>query len=200
MFAKQSHSYTPAEYLALEEKAEYKSEYFQGKIVAMAGASLNHSRIVRNLSALLNQAFAAKPCEVFTTDVRLWIEKRNFFTYPDVIVVCDEPQFFKDRTDTITNPQIIIEVLSKSTAEYDRSDKFHAYWTLDSFAEYVLVDQYRVQVEYFRRVSGKQWELQVFTRLDESLSLKSIEVKLPLEQIYQRVNWEEIPQDSAAGL
>jgi Uma2 family endonuclease len=99
-------------------------------------------------------------------------------------------------TDTITNPQIIIEVLSKSTAEYDRSDKFHAYWTLDSFAEYVLVDQYRVQVEYFRRVSGKQWELQVFTRLDESLSLKSIEVKLPLEQIYQRINWEEVNQDS----
>lgn len=88
-------------------------------------------------------------------------------------------------------------MLSKSTAEYDRSDKFHAYWTLASFEEYVLVDQYRVQVEYFRRVSDKQWELQVFTRLDELLGLKSIEVKLPLEQIYQRVNWDQVSQDSA---
>lgn len=88
-------------------------------------------------------------------------------------------------------------MLSKSTAEHDRSDKFHAYWTLGSFEEYVLVDQYRVQVEYFRRVSDKQWELQVFTRLDEFLNLKSIEAKLPLEQIYQRVNWDQVSQDSA---
>ena len=191
MLTKQHRTYTREEYLLLEEKAEYKSEYRQGKIVAMAGASLNHNRIVSNMHAALYNAIEAKSCEVFMSDLRLWIEKRRLYTYPDVTVICDEPEFVEDRTDTIINPKIIIEVLSKSTESYDRGDKFHAYWTLDTFEEYVLVDQYRVHVEYFRKIDEKIWEIIVLTRADETLTLKSIEIEIPLGKIYRNVEFEE---------
>ena len=194
MFAKQFDFYTPEQYLALEEKAEYKSEYYQGEIVAMAGASINHNRITRNVATELTNAFANKPCEAFTSDLRLWIERRQFYTYPDVMVVCGDLEFFKDRTDTITNPQIIIEVLSESTESYDRSQKFHAYWTLDSLVEYVLIDQYRRRVEYFRRVSEREWLLRVFTKMDDVLKLESLSLEILIEAIYRNVVWEEQPQ------
>ena len=113
------------------------------------------------------------------------------YTYPDVMVVCGEPEFLEGRSDTIINPKVILEVLSKSTAAYDRSDKFHAYWSLDSFDEYVLIDQYRVHVEYFRRESEKIWELDVLTDIDDVLHLKSIEIEIPLSKIYRNVKWAE---------
>lgn len=188
---KQHRSYTREEYLVLEEKAEYKSEYRQGEIVAMGGASLDHNRIVSNAHAALYNAIAAKSCEVFMSDLRLWIEKRGLYTYPDVTVICGEPKFVEGRTDTIVNPKIIIEVLSKSTENYDRGDKFHAYWTLDTFEEYVLVDQYRVHVEYFRRLDEKVWEIIVLTNMNDLLNLKSIEVDIPLGKIYRNVAFEE---------
>ena len=188
---KQRRVYTRAEYLLLEEKAEYKSEYRQGEIVAMTGASLDHHRIIISLSTFLTNAFESKSCEVFTNDLRLWIERKRLYTYPDVMVVCDKPEFVEGRTDTIVNPKIIIEVLSKSTESYDRGDKFHAYWTLDTFAEYVLIDQYRLHVEYFRKIDEKVWEIIVLTKADERLNLKSIEVEIPLGKIYRNVAVEE---------
>jgi Uma2 family endonuclease len=157
----------------------------------MAGASLAHNRIVGNIHAALHNALQTKPCDVFMSDLRLWIEQENRAVYPDIMVICGEPQLLEGRTDTVTNPKLIIEVLSKSTAEDDRSDKFQAYWSLDTFEEYVLVDQYRMRVEYFRRVSEKLWELLVFTQPGDILTLKSIEVALPLAQIYHQVRWEQ---------
>ena len=121
--------------------------------------------------------------------MRLHIEPKSIYAYPDVMVVCGEPEFVEERTDTIINPKVVIEVLSKSTESYDRGDKFHAYWSLDSFEEYVLIDQYRVHVEYFRRVNDKIWELRVLTKQDERLILQSVEVEIELSQIYRRVKW-----------
>ena len=137
---KQRRVYTREEYLLLEEKAEYKSEYRQGEIVAMTGASLNHNRIIISLSTFLTNAFESRSRETFTNDLRLWIERKRLYTYPDVMVICGQPKFVEGRADTIVNPKIIIEVLSKLTESYDRGDKFYAYWALDTFAEYVLVD------------------------------------------------------------
>lgn len=191
MLAYEDHHYTPAEYFAFEEKAAYKSEYRQGRIVAMAGTSLNHNRIAGNAYTALNNVLAGKACETFIGDVRLWIEKKELYTYPDVMVVCGPPEFAAGRTDTLTNPKVIIEVLSESTESYDRGDKFHAYWTLAAFAEYVLIDQYRVQVEYFRRIDEKIWEINILTRPDETLVLKSVGVKIPLQDLYRHVAWEE---------
>jgi len=197
MLAQERQLYTRAEYLALEEKADYRSEYRQGEIVAMAGASVNHNRITINVSTALTNAFAEKSCEAFSSDLRVWVERRNLFTYPDVMAVCGDLTFYDDRTDTITNPQVIIEVLSESTAAYDRGEKFQAYWTLDSLAEYVLIDQYRVRVEYFRRISEKEWRLIVLTKTDDVLTLESVGVDLALDQIYRNVVWEEKNEELA---
>ncbi|MDM8521521.1 Uma2 family endonuclease [Anaerolineales bacterium HSG6] len=183
--------YSFADYLVIEEEAEYKSEYINGQIVAMAGASANHNRIASNLHATIYNALDEKPCETFISDLRVWIEDKQRGTYPEVMVVCGKLEFYTDRTDTITNPTVIIEVLSKSTAGIDRGAKFQAYWKLPSFAEYVLVDQYRVQVEYFRRVSEKEWQLLVFTNLDDTLILQSVGVELSLSRIYRKVVWEK---------
>ena len=180
--------YTPQEYLRLEKQAVTRSEYHQGQIVAMAGATVTHNRINVNLTVELVNLLRDKPCDVFANDLRVQLPRENRYVYPDLVIVCGEPEFDEDDPDTLINPQVIIEVLSNSTANYDRGDKFHAYWTLDSFAEYVLVDQYKMRVEYFRRVNEKLWELRVLTKPDDLLELKSLDVVLPLSSIYRRVH------------
>jgi Uma2 family endonuclease len=191
MLAKEQSFYTPEEYLALEEQADYKSEYYHGEIIAMSGGSLNHNRIAKNISFAIDEMLAGQPGESFIGDVRLWVEKKNLYTYPDVMVVCDGAELVAGRTDTIINPKVVIEVLSASTERYDRGDKFRAYWTLNSIEEYVLIDQYGPRVEYFRRVSEKEWRLLVLTKMDDVLSLASIQVDLSLIQIYRNVVWED---------
>ena len=191
MLAKEDRFYTPAEYFALEEQASYKSEYRQGEIIAMAGGSLNHNRIAKNTCFAIDEALAGKSCESFLGDVRLWVAKKELYTYPDIMVVCGLAELAEGRTDTLTNPLLLIEVLSESTAGYDRGDKFQAYWTLESLVEYVLIDQYRTRVEYFQRVSQKEWRLLVLTKLEETLLLESIEADIPLSQIYRNVTWEK---------
>lgn len=191
MLAKEHHAYTHAEYFALEDEADYKSEYFHGQIVAMAGASLNHNRLAKNISFAVDNAAAGKSCEAFIGDVRLWIEQRDSYTYPDVMAICGEPEFVEGRPDTVINPKVIIEVLSESTESYDRGDKFQAYWTLDSFEEYVLVDQYRMRVEYFKRISEKEWRLRILTKPDDELAFESIDVTIPLDEIYRNVTWDD---------
>ena len=187
----QQRFYTPEEYLELEDRAEHKSEYLDGEIVALTGTSLNHNRVAKNIAFAIEGEISRTPCEVFFAEIKVWIEARNYFTYPDVMVLCGKKQLYKNRSDTVTNPQIIIEVLSKSTERYDRNDKFYAFWTLDSLAEYVLVDQYRMRVEYFKQTSEKEWMLRVFTQPDETLVLQSINLEIPLSDIYHRVEWEE---------
>ena len=132
--------YTPDEYLALEEKADYRSEFENGAIVAMAGGSLNHARIIRNVDRAFGRKIK-KDCESLTTDVKVRVENYRKFYYPDVLVICGEPQFYQQRDDTITNPILIVEVLSDSTEAKDRGEKFAAYQTLESLQEYILVSQ-----------------------------------------------------------
>ena len=189
MFAKDHQYYTHAEYFAIEEQSETKSEYHQGEIVAQAGATIDHNRIALNTANVIINALAGTPCETFVADLRVWIEKRDRYVYPDVMVVCGDPAFIEGRTDTITNPKVVIEVLSESTEHYDRSSKFHAYWTLAGFEEYVLIDQSQMRVEYFRRMSDKEWLLRVLTKPEDSLLLESIEVEIALEKIYRNVTW-----------
>ncbi len=190
MFAKSLQIYTHQDYLTIEEQAETKSEYHSGHITARAGASLKHNRIVGNVYASLYNALLDSDCEVFMSDLRLWLEQTDRYTYPDLMVVCGEADLAEGRTDTITNPTVIIEVLSQSMANYDRSDKFHAYRTLDSFVEYLLIDQHQLRVEYFRRERDTLWEIGIFTRLEETIALKSIGVELSLGQIYRKVTFE----------
>lgn len=182
----ESKKYTPAEYLALEEKAEYRSEYENGEIVAMAGGSLNHARITSNIDRSFGNKLDKK-CESFTTDVKVRVESYRKFYYPDVLVICDEPEFYKKRNDTIINPILIVEVLSDSTEAKDRGEKFAAYQTLETLQEYILVSQDKAKVEQLKRENDGTWKYQATIGLKSRVKFTSIEVELELNEIYQRV-------------
>jgi Uma2 family endonuclease len=186
----QKQYYTPEEYLELEATAEYKSEYIDGQIIPMAGASINHNRITGNFYAALNFAFKNQNYEVFMGDIRLWIPQKLIYTYPDVIIIADELEFFNNRTDTITNPQVITEVLSKSTKSYDREDKFAAYRTIPTFQEYLLIDQNRIHVEQFSKIGKKRWNLCEYDEEDENISLITVPFTISLQDLYNKVNFE----------
>src|ERR1700757_5307277 len=130
--------YTVAEYLALERKAEYKSEYFDGEIIAMTGASEKHNLIVTNVIGELRQGLKERPCRVYPSDMRVKIPRTRTYVYPDVIVVCEEPKFDDDYRDTLLNLLLIVEFLSESTESYDRGRKFIQYRKIDSLSEYIL--------------------------------------------------------------
>src|SRR6476646_3610732 len=137
MQAQEQHSYSPEEYLKLEELSEFKSEYYNGQIFPMAGGTPNHNRIAVNLGSAMNVALTDQDYDVFISDMRLWIPRAGLYTYPDVMVVAGELEFAEGRKDTITNPLVIVEVLSESTKNYDRGEKFEFYRTRHSFREYV---------------------------------------------------------------
>ena len=180
---------TPEEYIAAERKATLKSEYLSGETVAMSGASLAHNLITMNTATQLYNQLIEGGCRVFTGDMRVGIGPGVSYFYPDVTVVCDKPRFEDDVFDTLINPQVVIEVLSDSTANYDRGEKFIRYRQLESLQEYILISQDQVHVEHYLR-QGKQWVLSEFSALENVLPLTSIEAELPLRQIYRFVEFE----------
>ena len=178
--------YTPEEYLALEEKAEYRSEYEDGIITAMAGGSLNHAQITANISRNFGNKMSEK-CTALTTDVKVRVESYRKFYYPDVLVICGEPKLYQNRNDTITNPILIVEVLSDSTEAKDRGEKMLAYRTLESLREYVLVSQNKAIVEQYAINKEGNWIHKATIGLKSTVKFESIEIELTLEEIYQRV-------------
>jgi Uma2 family endonuclease len=196
MQVKQQQYYTPEEYLELEETADYKSEYIDGQIIPMAGGTINHNQIALNLSTELNYAFKKQSYRVYMGDLRLWIAQKRIYTYPDVMIIAGEAEFFNDRKDVITNPQIIVEVLSKSTKNYDREDKFEAYRTIPTFQEYLLIDQYRVYVEQFSKIGKKQWNLREYDEEDEAIAFASVPFEISLQDLYNKVNFELVEPEN----
>ena len=145
------------DYLKQEEKADFKSEYINGKIIPMTGATINHNQIVGNIYAELHFAFKKLDYRVYVANVRLWIPEKRIFTYPDIMVIQGEPIYYENREDTIVNPSLIIEVLSPSTENYDKEGKFAAYRSINSVAEYVLVSKTQIYAEKFVKTGDKQW-------------------------------------------
>ena len=179
-------------YLAREVNAEYKSEYRDGQVVALASASSNHNLIAGNMYIALRQALGKRPYRVYVNDMRLYVKKSKLYTYPDVIVVCGKVDFVSGRRDTLTNPTVIIEVWSDSTRDYDRGEKFGMYRGLASLQDYVMIDQDQVHAEHYRR-DGHFWVLEALDDVQGSLKLSSIEVQVPLREIYSQVEWEDKP-------
>ena len=177
---------TPQEYLTWERKQPFKNEYHNGQIVAMSGASRWHNRITVDLTVQLSNQLMESECEVFAGEMRVRTSPTVSYLYPDVIVVCGEPRFEDDTFDTLLNPIIVIEVLSPSTAAYDRGEKFESYKQLASLQEYILISQDRVRVESYCR-QGTRWIHNTFQRLEDVLPLASIECEVPLRAIYRRV-------------
>jgi Uma2 family endonuclease len=178
---------TPEEYLAIERKAEYKSEYFNGEMFAMAGASERHVLIVTNVVAELRGQLRQRPCTVYSTDLRVRVSPTALYTYPAVVVVCEQPQFADDQRDTLLNPTLIVEVLSESTKDYDRGEKFEQCRSLASLNEYVLIAQDKHHVEHFVRQPDNRWLLSETNWLEDTIHLSSIDCDLALIEVYDKV-------------
>lgn len=174
----------------IEDRADYKSEYYQGQIYAMAGGTVRHSQISSNIITLLSNALSNKPCRVFNSDLRLNVQDNGLYTYPDVMVICGKVELLPDRQDTVTNPVLIVEVLSESTRDYDMTFKFELYRSLPSLEHYLLVDSDKVLVRYFRRVGDGQWLMHELIGMDDVLDVVHLDMQLTLAQIYHAVELE----------
>ena len=182
---------TPEEYLAFERKAENKNEYVNGEIFAMTGASRKHNLIVGNLVRELGQQLKGKPCEVYPGEMRVKAPASRSYVYPDVVVVCSEPQFEDDHFDTLLNPTLVVEVLSKSTESYNRLAKSSYYRTIESLSEYLLVSQEEYRVEQYLKQADGRWLLSDVRLLEGLIELTSIGCSLALRDIYDRITFDE---------
>ncbi len=174
----------PEEYLANERSAEHKSEYVDGEAVAMAGASYAHNLIVANVVGTLWGRMRGTPCAVMPSDLKVKASTKIY--YPDVTVLCGEPLFLDDQQDVLLNPSLIVEVLSESTKNFDRGEKFMRYRLIESLQDYVLVAQSETHVEHFRR-EKELWVLAETRDPDDRVAIESIGCELPLADVYDRV-------------
>ncbi len=182
---------SPEEYLARERRAEVKSEYHDGEVFAMSGASRAHNLIVTNFVRELSLRLRDRDCEVYPSDMRVKVDPTGLYTYPDVIVVCGEPAFEDEHVDTLLNPTLLIEVLSESTEASDRGKKFEHYRKLETLQGVVLVTQDEAHAERFTRQPDGQWLLGEASGLEAALHLASIDVTLPLADIYDKVLFDD---------
>jgi len=183
--------YTPEEYLELEEKADDKNEYRDGEIISMTGETTNHNKLAGNFYICLNLALNDLEYDIYIGDVKLWIPRYREFIYPDVMVIEGQPVYYSTNTTIVTNPVLIVEVLSKSTKDYDRGDKFLYYRSIPEFKEYILIDQTKYYVMQYVKTSENQWILTEYETEDALINLSSINVELSLKQLYKKVNFSE---------
>jgi Uma2 family endonuclease len=188
---------TEAEYLEFERRSDMKHEYASGDVLAMTGASWNHNVICQNTATSLGSQLADRDCTVVSSDMRVQIAAARAYRYPDVIVVCGQPQFMDDRMDTIRNPVILIEVLSPSTALVDRNEKLREYRQLSSLQEYLLISQNEPRIERFLRQDADNWLYTEVVGLDESISLPSVTCTLALSEVYKKVAFESTDEENA---
>ncbi len=184
------HYYTPEEYLAFERAAETKHEYLDGQIYAMAGGSPQHNQICFNTNVAVGVQIRGTECIGYTSDQKIRTDPMDLFSYPDLTIVCGKPIFHDKHKDVILNPKVIIEVLSPSTEDHDRSQKLTRYQNIKSLSDYILISQDRPCVEHFVRQKGKrQWLYTIETEMKAEIFIASINCKLKLADIYERVNF-----------
>lgn len=179
---------TVAEYLAIEEKAEVKSEFFNGEMFAIAGASRHHNQVGSNFSMYLGSRLLESSCFVYGSDQRVLVERTGLFTYPDVSIVCGPRRFAADDPHALVNPRVIVEVLSPSTERHDRTTKLRQYSQIPTLQEYVLVAQDRPEVVHLSRRDGF-WAVEVLFEMDETLAFTSVPAKIALTEIYREVEF-----------
>ncbi|BBD59918.1 hypothetical protein NIES2109_27090 [Nostoc sp. HK-01] len=184
--------YTIEEYLELEIASETRSEYCDGEIIPMTGGTPDHNDIASNLVAILKAALRGKPYRVFILDQRLWVPDANLYTYPDVMVLPKPIELQMGRKDTVVNPCFIAEVLSKSTQNYDRGEKFVAYRKIPTFQEYLLIDQYRVHVEHHLKTSAHQWLFSEYDDPNVTLSLSTLELQISIAELYENIDFSTV--------
>ncbi|MBA2341651.1 MAG: Uma2 family endonuclease [Pyrinomonadaceae bacterium] len=181
--------YTLEDYFAIEEMSEIKHEYFDGEIFAMVGASLRHNLIAGNLFAALKVKLKGTGCDAFINDMRVSTPE-GLYTYPDIVAVCDEAELNDDQIKALTNPTLIVEVLSESTKKYDRGQKFELYTSIETLREYVLIEQNQIFIERHERIQSGEWSRREYTTADAILELPSINFRIRLSEIYYRVDFD----------
>ena len=182
---------SPEQYLEIERNSEEKHEYHKGEIFAMSGASPAHNDIAYNINRLIASHLHQKGCKLYGSDFRIYIPEHLLFTYPDFSIVCGKAQTAEIYTDNLTNPTIIIEILSKSTKDYDRGTKFALYRSVKTLKEYILIDSTSVLVELFMRQEDNSWKLIEYKQLSDSFYISTISLTLFLKDIYDDVSFDE---------
>lgn len=188
--------YTPEEYLEAEVQSDERHEYNDGEILLMTGGLPNHNVIAGNFHTELNVALKRDPYKIFMTDQRLWIPSKRIYTYPDVMVMAEPIQYQESRRDTLINPLLIAEVLSKSTRDYDKAGKFSAYRSISSFQEYLLIDQYSTHIEHYTK-DEQRWILVDYEDENAEISLLSVPCRILVADLYNKVDFSE-PQDDSS--
>lgn len=176
------------EYLEIERKAEFKSEYYKGEIFATAGAAKEHNKIVAALIGELYAFLKGKGCDVFPSDLRMYNQDNGLYTYPDVTIVCGKEEYLDDKFDTLLNPTVIFEVLSPSTEDYDRETKFKLYRSISSLKNYVIISSTGYSAEVYTRVEGDKWILLTTKNNDLSITISGIDYEMVLADVYAQVD------------
>jgi Uma2 family endonuclease len=182
---------TADQYLAQERSAEFKSEFINGEIFAMAGASREHNQISSNIVASLSVQLQDKPCSAYSSDMKVKIDRANKYTYPDIVTACDPQRFEDEHSDVLLNPTVIMEILSDSTEAYDRGLKFFHYQRLDSLREYLLISQKSCHVEKYERQAENQWVYSEFHQLEDAVNIHTLNCILSLKDIYRKLELKE---------
>lgn len=185
----QQRYYTPEEYLSQEEVAEFRSEYRDGEIVTMTGGSIAHNQIAGNIYAFLKFVLRKTDFKPYIGNLRLWIPQYRQYTYPDVFLIHGQPVVQEQRTDTVLNPCFIVEVLSKSTKDYDRTDKFRYYRSIPELQEYILINQYEIGIEQYTKTEDSSWLFRAYEADTEKIVFASINIEMAIADIYENVNF-----------
>jgi Uma2 family endonuclease len=186
--------YSPEEYLMLEREADFKSEYLDGQIYAMSGGSPRHSAIAFNIGGVFAAQLSGKPCQGFNSDAKVRTSPTGYYGYPDLSIVCGEPEYHDEKEDVLTNPIVIVEVLSPTTEAFDRGKKFARYRHLDSLTDYLLVSQEEPRIEQYTKQSRNHWLLTVAEGLEAVLQIDSLGCTLRLSQVYERITFP-VPEE-----
>jgi Uma2 family endonuclease len=182
---------SPEQYLEMERAAETKHEYYNGEVFAMSGSSLPHNFVCHNVYGSLIIFLKGKDCKPFGSDLRIHIPRNTLYTYPDISIICGKPETADSFRDSIINPSVIIEILSKSTKDYDRGTKFFLYRSIQTLKEYILIDSTSVSVEMYNRQVDNSWVLKEFKQLTDSFVISTIGLSLFLKDVYEDVIFEE---------
>lgn len=185
--AEKPKTYTVTEYLNFEENADLRHEFINGEILPMAGGTTNHNEVITNLCLLLKPTLRQQGSKVYIENVRLSIPEVEIFTYPDVMVITGEPIYYTESKTTVTNPVIIIEVLSSATRGYDLGDKFTFYRKIETLQEYVLIEPEKCLVMLYRKENNQNWSLEILENQNEILQLQSVQVKINLSHLYEGI-------------
>ena len=191
MQAQETQLYTIEQYFKLDTNSEERHEYINGEMIAMTGGTPNHNKIALNFASALNFGLKRQPLDIFVTDQRIWIPEKRNYTYPDVMVINQPIQYAENRKDTLINPLLIAEVLSKSTKNYDKDEKFAAYRTISSFQEYLLIDQYKTHLEHYIKTEPRHWLFIECDNPKDIISLSSINFEIELIDLYDKVDFSE---------